>query len=187
MKSATSPTEPVNQPVLTCNIDTVMGTFTAMVSQHGVVALWFPLNPHAPSPDETLPPNRPALKNAYSHFMHLEKELKAYLTGRLTALTVHIDEATLANHPVATDFRFQVWQKIRKVGYGDTITYGELAQMCGGKNKARAVGSACGANPVPVLIPCHRIVAANGIGGFSGRLEYKQFLLELESQHRRNG
>lgn len=77
-----------------------------------------------------------------------------------------------------TDFQRQVWQAIAAIPTGETRTYGELAQMIGRPNAVRAVGSACGKNPVPLFIPCHRVVAAHGgVGGFTAGLPWKSLLL----------
>jgi methylated-DNA-[protein]-cysteine S-methyltransferase len=78
-------------------------------------------------------------------------------------------------------FHLQVWQELRKIPAGETVSYGELAQRLGNPQAARAVGRACGANPVPIIVPCHRVIAANGtLGGFSSGLERKRWLLEHE-------
>ena len=80
-----------------------------------------------------------------------------------------------------TKFRIRVWDELRRIPRGDTRSYGEIADELGKRKAARAVGGACGANPIPVLIPCHRVLAANGsLGGFSGGLEWKRRLLAIE-------
>lgn len=80
----------------------------------------------------------------------------------------------------ATSFQRRVWRLICEIGFGSTRTYGELAEMLGNKGLARAVGRACNANPIALFIPCHRVVGNAEIGGFSGGMEVKQKLLELE-------
>lgn len=80
-----------------------------------------------------------------------------------------------------TKFRLRVWPELLRIPHGETRSYGEIAEDLGKRRAARAVGGACGANPIPVLIPCHRVLAANGgLGGFSGGLEWKRRLLALE-------
>jgi len=80
-----------------------------------------------------------------------------------------------------TDFQQQVWGALRKIGWGRIRSYGEVARAIGKPKAARAVGRACGANPIPVLVPCHRVLAAgNSLGGFSGGLSWKRSLLERE-------
>lgn len=81
---------------------------------------------------------------------------------------------------VGTSFQHAVWRVIAKIPIGHVRTYGDIARRIGKGSAARSAGAACGANPVPFLIPCHRVVAANGLGGFSGGLELKNELLKLE-------
>ncbi len=83
-----------------------------------------------------------------------------------------------------TDFRQKVWTEMRRIPYGHTITYKELAHRIGSPNGCRAVANACGANPFPILIPCHRVVATGGkSGGYTGGLDIKLALLALENQN----
>ena len=80
-----------------------------------------------------------------------------------------------------TDFQQRVWNALREIRSGQTRSYGEIAREIGQPNALRAVGGACGANPIPVFVPCHRVLAANRkIGGFSGGLDWKRKLLERE-------
>ncbi|SCG47977.1 methylated-DNA--[protein]-cysteine S-methyltransferase [Micromonospora halophytica] len=103
-------------------------------------------------------------------------ELRAYFAGELTEFGV----------PVAarrgSDFERAVWREMTHIPYGETLTYGEVARRVGDPGAARAVGVACNRNPVPVLVPCHRIVGAGGkLVGFGGGVERKVKLLELEA------
>ena len=82
-----------------------------------------------------------------------------------------------------TDFQLKVWHQLTAIPYGDTVTYGEVSDTL--NSSARAVGGACRRNPIPVIVPCHRVTSATGIGGFSGRvvgkfIERKQWLLQHE-------
>ena len=80
-----------------------------------------------------------------------------------------------------TEFQKSVWNALRKISTGKTKSYGEIARAIGKPRAVRAVGGACGANPVPVLVPCHRVLAANKrLGGFSGGLDWKRSLLKRE-------
>ena len=82
---------------------------------------------------------------------------------------------------VGTEFQQNVWRAMTKIPFGQTSSYGGLAQDIGKPKAVRAVGGACGANPIPVLVPCHRVLAANGkLGGFSGGLDWKRTLLARE-------
>jgi methylated-DNA-[protein]-cysteine S-methyltransferase len=80
-----------------------------------------------------------------------------------------------------TPFRKRVMQELRKVPAGSTVTYGELASTAGSPGAAHAVGNVMATNPVPLFVPCHRVVATNGLGGFTGGLDVKRALLRLES------
>jgi O-6-methylguanine DNA methyltransferase len=100
--------------------------------------------------------------------------LKAVLAGREPEKFPPLDLA-------GTAFQKRVWNTLRKIPVGKTKSYGEVAQAIGEPNAARAVGGACGANPIPVLVPCHRVLAANQkLGGFSGGLDWKRKLLARE-------
>jgi methylated-DNA-[protein]-cysteine S-methyltransferase len=93
----------------------------------------------------------------------------------------NLKEFDLPLAPVGSDFQQRVWQAMREIPFGHVRTYGEIARRVGGT--ARAVGGACGSNPIPIIIPCHRVVAGAGhLGGFSSRggVETKRALLELE-------
>jgi methylated-DNA-[protein]-cysteine S-methyltransferase len=80
-----------------------------------------------------------------------------------------------------TEFQKKVWNELRKIPYGETISYGELANRMGDKNLMRAVAAANGANPISIIIPCHRVIGTNGsLTGYGGGLDVKQKLLELE-------
>ena len=105
-------------------------------------------------------------------------ELNAYFSGRLRYFSVPVRAS-------GTRFQQAVWQAMAKISYGQTKTYRDLAKAVGSPNGARAVGNACGANPVAIIIPCHRVVAQNALGGFGGGLYTKRWLLELEKHNTR--
>src|SRR5579872_3947776 len=85
--------------------------------------------------------------------------------------------------PEGTPFQRAVWRQLQQIPYGQTISYGELARRVGNPKASRAVGSANGANPLPIVIPCHRVIAGDGsIGGFGGGLPTKESLLALEQR-----
>jgi len=104
------------------------------------------------------------------------RELTEYFAGKRQRFE-------LALAPEGTPFQRSIWQAIARVGFGETISYGELAQSAGYPGKARAAGAATGRNPLTIIIPCHRIVASNGaLTGYAGGLERKHALLALESR-----
>ena len=87
----------------------------------------------------------------------------------------------LALLPLGTDFQMEVWQAIQKIPYGETWTYKQIAQSVGHPNAYQAVGQACGANPIPIIIPCHRVLNESGaLGGFGLGLDVKKWLLRHE-------
>jgi methylated-DNA-[protein]-cysteine S-methyltransferase len=89
--------------------------------------------------------------------------------------------------PRGTEFQRRVWRALTEIPYGETISYGELARRIGNPNASRAVGLANGANPLPIVVPCHRVIGADGsLTGFGGGLPIKRKLLALESEAPRN-
>lgn len=93
------------------------------------------------------------------------------------------DPCALPLHPTGTPFRERVWRQLLRIPYGTTTTYGALAQTLGMPGGAQAVGGAVGHNPISMLIPCHRVLGANGtLTGYAGGLERKQALLRLEQE-----
>lgn len=104
----------------------------------------------------------------------LEQELGEYFSGKRREFSLPVD-------PRGTEFQRAVWCAIADIPYGQTSTYAEIARAAGRARAVRAAGSATGANPIPLLIPCHRVIAAHGkLGGFSGGLDAKRRLLALE-------
>ena len=102
------------------------------------------------------------------------RQLDAYFAGELR-------EFDLPLAPAGSEFQLGVWSELAKIPYGETISYGELAKRVGDPTKARAVGAANGRNPLPVIVPCHRVIGADGsLTGFGGGLDRKRRLLELE-------
>jgi O-6-methylguanine DNA methyltransferase len=101
-------------------------------------------------------------------------ELDDYFAGRLTVFSAPLDLR-------GTPFQIAVWEHLRRIPYGEVESYGHVARALRRPNASRAVGGAVGANPVPILVPCHRVIAGNGrLGGFGGGLQAKRKLLALE-------
>ncbi len=100
-------------------------------------------------------------------------QLEEYFAGERTAfdLPMELD---------GTPFQKEVWTELSRIPYGETISYGELARRVGRPNGPRAVGQANGRNPIPVIVPCHRVLAGNGLGGYGGGLTMKRALLAVE-------
>lgn len=106
-------------------------------------------------------------------------QLRAYFAGEL-------ENFELPLSPEGTQFQQKVWAELRNIPYGETISYGELARRIGNPNASRAVGLANGSNPIPIIIPCHRVIGANGkLTGYGGGLPIKEKLLALEKKQLR--
>jgi methylated-DNA-[protein]-cysteine S-methyltransferase len=106
----------------------------------------------------------------------LVAQLQAYLTGALEDVDVELA-------PLGTPFQREVWAALRRVPYGTTTTYGALAAAVGRPSAVRAVGAANGRNPFCLVVPCHRVVGADGsLTGYAGGLDRKRFLLDLEAR-----
>ena len=102
------------------------------------------------------------------------RQLQAYFAGDL-------ENFNLPLAPQGTPFQMEVWQRLRNIPYGQTISYGELARRIGNPKASRAVGLANGSNPIPIVIPCHRVIGSNGkLTGYGGGLPIKEKLLALE-------
>jgi len=152
-------------------IATPAGEFLARYSESGLAELNFPPVGRA-SPRAAKKEMVPAQIRAWHRLA--ETALKAIFAGREPKKLPPLDLA-------GTAFQKSVWNALRKIPTGKTKSYGEIAQAIDRPKAVRAVGGACGANPVPVLVPCHRVLAANKkLGGFSGGLDWKRELLKRE-------
>jgi methylated-DNA-[protein]-cysteine S-methyltransferase len=111
-------------------------------------------------------------------FRDAKRQLEEYFAGARR-------EFDLTLRPVGTSFQISVWSELRRIPYGETISYGELARRIGNPKASRAVGLANGSNPIAIVIPCHRVIGASGkLTGFGGGLDIKQRLLDLERGRR---
>jgi len=109
-------------------------------------------------------------------FKQVTVQLKEYFAGDRTRFELDLT-------PQGTDFQCEVWQALQEIPYGETWSYGELAKRVGRPKASRAVGAANGVNPIPVIIPCHRVIGSNGkLTGFGGGLPTKEYLLALEGE-----
>ena len=107
---------------------------------------------------------------------HCKAQLDSYFDGTLTQFDLKFDL-------VGTDFQKQVWAELWQIPFGKTISYKEVAHRINNDKAVRAVGTAIGANPIPIVIPCHRVIGENGkLTGYSGGLWRKEFLLKLEKK-----
>jgi methylated-DNA-[protein]-cysteine S-methyltransferase len=124
-------------------------------------------------------PAKPPIGSIQSpeHFTETIRQLNAYFRGDLKIFNLRL-------LPEGSEFQKNVWKALCKIPYGTTIPYGELARCIGKPSASRAVGGANGRNPIPIIIPCHRVINANGqLGGYSCGLEIKKYLLNLEAKY----
>ena len=116
----------------------------------------------------------PDWKKDSKPFVEAVCQLLSYFSGEL-------EEFNLPLAPQGTEFQRKVWDNLCDIPYGETISYGELAKRIGNPNASRAVGLANGSNPIPIIIPCHRVIGSNGkLTGYGGGLPIKEKLLALE-------
>ncbi len=145
--------------------DTPIGALTVTETDGAVTAIAFGAETDADQNAET-----PLLRAA-------EAELRAYFAGTLREFSVPI-------RMVGSEFSMRVWAALREIPYGQTVSYGELAVRVGNPNAARAVGMANHKNPIPLIVPCHRVIGANGKPvGYAGGIGTKTFLLNLEREN----
>lgn len=144
------------------------GTMILTATPKGLAGVYFRGQKHFPERREWQRDSRhPVLRKA-------RRELMEYFAGKRARFEVALD-------PQGTDFQRSVWKQIAKVGFGRTLTYGELAKRAGHPGSARAAGAATGRNPIGIIVPCHRILGANGsLTGYAGGLARKRALLRLE-------
>lgn len=148
-----------------CVLDSPIGTLTLVKTDGMLSGLYMGAVDARP---ETLG------ERAHSGFEDVAEQLKEYFARARTTFTV----------PIALDgtaFQKRVWSELLAIPYGQTRSYGQLADAIGNRSAMRAVGAANGRNPISIIVPCHRVIGSNGtLVGYGGGLERKQFLLELE-------
>jgi methylated-DNA-[protein]-cysteine S-methyltransferase len=151
-------------------LDTPIGTLLIVGDTAAVQRIAFPCRGKAVKPEAVWQASqRGPVGEAF-------RQLREYFAGRRTGFDLPLA-------PEGTAFQRAVWRQLQDIPYGETISYGELARRVGNPKASRAVGSANGANPLPIVIPCHRVIAADGtLGGFGGGLPTKQTLLALEQR-----
>lgn len=147
-----------------CIINTPIGKMIATADEKAITALDFS--------DEVL-----SLTHSDNPLLiRLEEELHEYFEGKRKTFTLPLN-------PMGTSFQKEVWKTLQSIPYGTTISYAKEAQIFGNPKAIRAVASANGRNPIAILIPCHRVIASGGgLGGYSGEIKKKEFLLVLEKK-----
>ncbi len=154
--------------VLATTIDSPVGPLRVAADASGLVALVFPRNRHpARGADAWREGDSTLLRDA-------RRQLAEYFAGRRRTFDLPLS-------PRGTEFQRRVWMALATIPYGETLSYAQLAAKLGSPSASRAVGAANGRNPLPIVLPCHRVIGADGsLTGFGGGLPTKQFLLKLE-------
>jgi methylated-DNA-[protein]-cysteine S-methyltransferase len=151
-------------------IDTPVGKLMlAGCDDHGLRYIAFQCGKGAMAP-------RPDWRQSATPFRAVERQLREYFQGKRTTFDLKV-------HPKGTPFQKAVWKALAAIPYGETRSYGEIAKTIGRPAAVRAVGLANGRNPLPIVIPCHRVIGANGqLVGYGGGLPVKQALLDRERE-----
>lgn len=124
--------------------------------------------------DQSYEPSREGWEADDTAFSDAADQLSAYFAGERTEFDLELDM-------VGTQFQRRVWEALQTIPYGETCSYGEIARQIGSPSASRAVGLANGHNPIGIIVPCHRVIGANGsLTGYGGGLDRKRALLELE-------
>jgi methylated-DNA-[protein]-cysteine S-methyltransferase len=151
-------------------IDSPVGPLTLAGHDHALTNLRMVDQTHPP-------PDQGTWEEDVDAFPEAVEQLDAYFAGERTSFDLDLDL-------VGTDFQRQVWGALLEIPYGETWSYGELADHIGKPGAARAVGLANGRNPIGIIVPCHRVIGASGsLTGYGGGLERKQLLLDMERDH----
>ena len=147
-----------------------IGPMTLAATDQGLAGAWFDGQRHQPDyANWPLQPNHPVLKQAV-------QQLKQYLAGKRSSFDLPLDLRG------GTEFQQSVWQALLTIPAGATTSYGAIGQRVGKPKAVRAVGAAVGRNPVSIIVPCHRVMGADGsLTGYAGGLDRKQTLLQLET------
>ncbi|MDR6277278.1 methylated-DNA--[protein]-cysteine S-methyltransferase [Corynebacterium suicordis] len=151
-------------------LESPRGQMLAAREGDALVGLWFASQPAAPSYDSSLLDDA----NSTPIFRETQSQLNEYFAGKR-------QEFNLRYELRGTQWQKSVWAELEKIGFGESKSYGEIAQELGRKGAARAVGNAVGKNPVCIVVPCHRVLpAGGGLGGYNGGVENKKALLKVE-------
>lgn len=148
-------------------LDSPIGTLSVLASDAGVVAILFADEEWRRPDDQLVDEDNPVLDRA-------EQQLSEYFAGQLVSFDLPLDLR-------GTEFQVAAWQALAEVRFGETTSYQDQARRIGRPKAVRAVGAANGRNPIPIVLPCHRIVGANGsLTGYAGGLDIKRWLLDHE-------
>jgi methylated-DNA-[protein]-cysteine S-methyltransferase len=161
----------ITKKAVRCNLSSPLGTIVIAATDAALVGLWFDGQRHQPDPSTwPLVLHHPVLDAA-------KAQLQRYFAGELQRFDLPLDLSA------GTVFQQQVWAQLQTIESGKTVSYGHLSQQLGKPKAVRAVGAAVGGNPISIVVPCHRVLGANGtLTGYAGGLDRKSALLQLESR-----
>ena len=162
------------EKMTTCytQIESPLGSLLLAADDAGLRQILFVNGRHPAQPESSWKEDRAPLKET-------TRQLQAYFAGELTNFDLQLA-------PEGTPFQLAVWHRLCDIPYGKTISYGQLASRIGNPKASRAVGLANGSNPIPIVIPCHRVIGSNGkLTGYGGGLPIKEKLLALERRQLR--
>ena len=152
-------------------VSSPIGDLLVACSPRGLLRIGLP----AEDPDAVLGELEGEASEAPNRVAAASRELDEYFAGRRREFTLPLDWSN------ARGFRLRVLEAMSRLPYGETVTYTELAARAGNARAPRAAGRACATNPIPIVVPCHRVVGSDGsLRGYTGGLHYKEFLLRLE-------
>ena len=153
-------------------IDTPVGRLRLVASDKGLQAIEVGRGAKMGASNEITAPD----KKANMYLANAKKQLDEYFSGKRTKFDVALDLQ-------GTEFQVRAWKALCRIPYGKTISYGQQAKSIQNPKAFRAVGSANGRNPIPIIVPCHRVIAGDGtLGGYSSGLKMKEQLLDLEAR-----
>jgi methylated-DNA-[protein]-cysteine S-methyltransferase len=156
-------------------LDSPFGQLLLAATPRGLVKVSFPQFGTEATLEELATKISPRVLEAPARLDEARRELDRYFEGRLTAFELPLD------WQLTDGFRKKVQQTINRIPYGRTRSYTEVARSAGNERAVRAAGTACGANPLPIVVPCHRVLRSGGaLGGYGGGLPMKEALLKLE-------
>lgn len=162
--------------VVYASFDTPVGSATVAATDRGLVRVVLPNEDRESALERLAGEVSPRILEVPARLDRARREIDEYFEGRRRAFDLEVD-MRLARGP----FYRRVLDQLRGIDFGETLTYGEIAARAGNARAVRAAGTACGSNPLPIVVPCHRVVRSGGeIGNYGGGPEMKRFLLELE-------
>lgn len=157
------------------NVDSPFGPLLVAATRRGLVRVNLPNYDPEETLEELAERVSPRLLEAPARLDDARRQLDLYFEGKLTEFELPLDWR------LSKDFRLRALRAIARIPYGKTRSYTEIAASAGNERAVRAAGTACGSNPIPIVVPCHRVLRSGGaLGGYGGGLPMKEALLELE-------